>query len=258
MHWILQNNLFNERGYDALVGVFQRLDIPYSVHKVVPFVGELIPDPGKIKNPVICMGAYSMRRTAKKYNWYPGVFDLYEMNFLVQKDHWGSDMLNYESEVVVFKDIKFEGKKFLRPISDSKSFSGRVFDRDEFIEWQKKICEEEVDYGDGMTKDSLIQVMEPKEIYSEYRFFVVDGNVVTGSQYKVGNRVIASDNIDRDIGEAVAGFISKWQPAPAFVIDVCRTPDGIKIVEINTINAAGFYSCDVFKIVNALENLVAN
>ena len=46
----------------------------------------------------------------------------------------------------------------------------------------------------------------------------------------------------------------RWRPAEAFVLDVCDTPDGIKVVEINTINSAGFYAADVQKLVFALEN----
>jgi hypothetical protein len=58
----------------------------------------------------------------------------------------------------------------------------------------------------------------------------------------------------------VSGCVSRistecWNPHRAFVIDVCDTPDGIKIVEINTINAAGFYAGNVTELVMALENM---
>lgn len=42
---------------------------------------------------------------------------------------------------------------------------------------------------------------------------------------------------------------------PRFVIDVCDTPDGLRIVEINTINCAGFYAGDIQRLVAALEVL---
>jgi hypothetical protein len=48
---------------------------------------------------------------------------------------------------------------------------------------------------------------------------------------------------------------SAWQPHRAYVLDVCETPDGMKIVEINTINASGFYAGNVQDIVLALENM---
>lgn len=37
------------------------------------------------------------------------------------------------------------------------------------------------------------------------------------------------------------------------MIDVCDTEEGMKIVELNTLNAAGFYAADVQKLVLALE-----
>ena len=37
MHWILQDNLFDENNYCALVNSLERLNISYAVVKVVPF-----------------------------------------------------------------------------------------------------------------------------------------------------------------------------------------------------------------------------
>lgn len=64
MHWILQNNIFNEDAYTVLEETLQRFGVPYSVHKVVPFVGDLLPEPELTTNNVICMGSYSMRHWA--------------------------------------------------------------------------------------------------------------------------------------------------------------------------------------------------
>lgn len=55
-------------------------------------------------------------------------------------------------------------------------------------------------------------------------------------------------------------MIAKWQPHDAFVLDVCSVPDdgdgwlGIKVVEINTLNSAGFYAANIPKLVMALED----
>jgi hypothetical protein len=38
-------------------------------------------------------------------------------------------------------------------------------------------------------------------------------------------------------------------------MDIARTPDGLKIVELNTMNSAGFYQSNVGKIVDKLEEL---
>lgn len=292
MHWVLQENLFKETEWENLVGCLDRFNIPYSIHKVIPFVGELVPPVEPKDKKVICFGSYSMRRSAVKNNWQPGVYDLEPINFKVQLEHWGDLMLNADSVISRFEDAKFpispygicsahakknaecsicavelpELNAFIRPIEDSKVFAGRVFDYQEFTDWQRKVCVLEEDFGDSLTKDTLVQVCCPKKIYAEYRFWVVDGKLVTASLYKRGDRVIYSPNVDQHVWDFAQSVIkhgditcsmgnSAWQPHRAWVLDVCETDEGMKIVEINTINASGFYAGNVTDIVMALETM---
>ncbi|MDF2435397.1 MAG: hypothetical protein JWP44_5028 [Mucilaginibacter sp.] len=265
MHWILQTNMFQEKEWENLVACLERFKIPYSVHKVIPFIGELIPPAEPQQDKVVCFGSYSMRHTAKAMGWNPGVYDLFDQNFNVQMNHWKKDMLNADSIVCAFKDAAIVEPAFIRPIDDSKYFAGRVFDPEEFNTWQHGICLMEEDYGNSLTKDTLIQLCKPKVIYSEYRHWIVDRRIVTKSLYKRGDRVIYSSDVDIRFDRFVAQLIhnysismigrSGWEPHRAYVLDVCETPDGIKIVEINTINSAGFYAGNVQDIVMALENM---
>jgi ATP-grasp domain, R2K clade family 3 len=262
MHWVLQTNLFKESEWENLIHALYRLNVPYSIHKVVPFIGELIPPAEPRHKNVICFGSYSMRHTAKAMGWTPGVYDLFDINFLVQKEHWGKELLNHDAQVISFRDAILEHPTFIRPIDDSKYFAGRIFDPDEWNTWRKSIVEDHHDYGSGLSPDTLVQLCAPKQIYAEYRFWIVDGKVVTWSQYKRGARVVYSADVDREViryASAVgcANTLAARNPLPwlpaAFVLDVCETPDGFKIVEINTINSAGFYACDVMTLVNELE-----
>ena len=43
--------------------------------------------------------------------------------------------------------------------------------------------------------------------------------------------------------------------AAAYCLDLCRTNDGIKIVEVNTINSAGFYDANVTKLIEAFTDI---
>jgi len=258
MHWIIQENLFKENEWNTLVETLERFAIPYSVHKVVPFVGELIPEPSITDSKVICFGSYSMRHTAHKFNWMPGVYDLFDCDFHAQRMHWGERMLNFDSDVCQFKDASISEPTFIRPIDDSKYFAGKVFDVQEFNEWQKNVCVLEVDYGSSLNRDSWIQLCLPKTIYAEYRFWVAGGQIITASRYKTGDQVFYSGDVDQRFHDYVEICIQIWQPHRAFVIDVCDTPDGIRIVEINTINAAGFYAGDMQRIIMALESLEAD
>jgi len=85
MHWILQENLFREREWARLIGALDRFELPYSVHKVIPFVGELVPPPAALDGKVICFGSYSLRHAARRFGWHPGVYDLEDADFEVQR-----------------------------------------------------------------------------------------------------------------------------------------------------------------------------
>lgn len=255
MHWILQNNLFNEAAYQVLLDTLERFELPYSIHKVIPFVGELTqPDAPIVNGPVICMGSYSLRHAAKKHGWSPGVFDLEPFHFEVQREKWGERMLNYHSVVSRFEDACIEeGIAFVRPIEDSKVFAGKIFEREEFHDWQRKVCVLEHDYGNSLTKDTLIQVARPVQIYVECRVWVVKGKIVTSSIYKRGDKVIYSDEVPQCYLDYAQECIDIWQPHDAFVIDVADTPNGMRIVEINTLNSCGFYAANIPKLVMSLE-----
>lgn len=255
MHWILQTNLFRESEWDRLVETLEQFELPYSVHKVVPFVGELQPVPVLQAGKAICLGSYSMRHAARAHGWTPGVYDLFDQDFHAQLAAWGDRMLNADSRVMAFEDVRLAQPTFLRPVDDSKYFAGRVFDPDEFEAWRRQVCNLEEDYGTSLAPTTQVQLCTPKTIHAEYRFWIVDGRIATKSLYKLGRRVVYAADVDARLDRFVMDAIADWQPHRAFVIDVCDTPEGPRIVEINTINAAGFYAGDVQRIVAALEAL---
>lgn len=254
MHWVLQNNIFNEHGFNAMVNTLQRFNIPFSEHKVVPFVGRIEPDIHPEGN-VVCMGSYSMRHLARKRGWTPGVWDLGPYHFLVQLDHWNHHMLNHDATVVEFQHAKIpQPVAFVRPIEDSKVFAGGVFDKENFEHWQHRICElNEHPNGTTLASDTLVQVCRLREIWSEYRFWVVHGKIVTSSLYKMGKTVRYENGAPEGITEFVQDRIAEWEPHEAFVIDAADTPEGYKVVEINTLNSSGYYAADIQKLVMTLE-----
>lgn len=261
MHWILQENIYSEQGWIKLVETLERFNIPYSTHKIVPFVGEIVPDANPV-GPVMCMGSYSLRHLAQKRGWSPGVFDLEPFDFLQQLEHWDDQMLNYDSLVYRFKNadwVDAHEYMFIRPIHDSKSFSGAVFTKEEFYTWKRKVVVLEEQDGSTVNGDTVIQMCSPKKILGEYRYWIVNGEIVTKSQYKLGDRILHSSDVDNRFDDYVNRMVAIWQPLPAFVIDVCEveTPAGteMKIVEINTLNAAGFYAGDTQLLVMKLEEV---
>ena len=124
--------------------------------------------------------------------------------------------------------------------------------RDDFDHWRKRVIE----LGEGYTTldaDTMVSWASPKVIYKEYRFFVVDKQIVGESIYKIGNKIVYQPLVEDDARTFAQQMIDLWQPARAFVLDVAMVPDGYKVVEINCINSAGFYAIDVAKFVMAIE-----
>jgi hypothetical protein len=255
MHWILQEGFLSQSGRDSLVATLERFDIHYSVHSVVPRVGQLIPEPALEHRNVICMGSYSMRLAVVRNGWAPGIFDLLAQDFEQQRSHWGEHMLNFRSDVCTLADAKFtEERMFVRPTNDSKYFSGRVFTAPEFHDWRNSIFNSAGGTGTSVVPDTRIQVSKPVDIYAEYRFWVVKGEIVTQSLYKRANQPIYDGHVDERLSRFVQERIKEWAPSEAFVIDACDSANGMKVVEINTLNSSALYAADVQRLVLTLEN----
>lgn len=263
MHWIIQTNLFQEVGTQRLIEVLCRERYTFSMHKVVPFVGEIIPDIDP-EGPVIVVGSYSMRHVAKRKEWKPGVFDMDHLTFEMMKEHWGENLLNYDGRVVKFGDL-YDGQLcaawlpntfFIRPEADTKYFAGTVISIDDLEDWHKNILSLGHEQADlRLNINTPVIVASPKQIYQEHRFWVVDGVVVTNSQYKAGNKVIHAPYTDLHIIDFAREMAKKFQPQRAFVLDVALTPDGCKIIEVNNINSAGFYQANIDALVYALVTM---
>jgi ATP-grasp domain, R2K clade family 3 len=258
MFWVVQENVANEEAYQSFVGALDELALPYTIVKVVPFSRELIPDVNPT-NPVISWGSVSMENVAVEKGWKPGTFFNDNFDQRVWTKVYGDDMLNADAEFHEFCKIPaFEGTRFIRPVEDKKVFAGMVVHGEEIENWKEAIQR----YSDGYTTlrpETVVGVSNVKEIAMEWRFFVVGGKVVTGSRYKNWG---LSDfrRVDETTGpwEFAQKMVDKWQPADAFVIDIAspkETPEKYKMVEINCINAAGFYCSDVRAIIEAIEAL---
>lgn len=263
MHWIIQEGFSHEKGMEELVRLLGEYDIPHSLVKVVPIVGEIIPDL-VIDDKVICFGSYSMRHTAKAKGWFPGVIDLEEKAEQIYSNTWSSHTLNADAKFCAFADVgeyiaeKGLNKFFMRPVDDSKAFAGKLFTADEYHEWRERLMKlEDTDYS-TLNGDTICLCSSPKQIYAEYRLYVINGKVVTSSQYKLHDRVIYNSLVDHDVLEFGQQRVDELDYADAYCLDICRTPDGLKIVEVNTINSAGLYHADVDKLIQAFENYYAN
>lgn len=258
MQYILQD--FEDT--QKLSEVLDRMGLEYSMHKVIPFVGELHPEPSiQDKDNVIMFGSYSLRHYATKHDMKYGVFTIEPY---IHEEAWKPFILNADSIIVKVKDILSLdiGKNshwFIRPVNDSKEIAGQIMQENE-IEYMVKgvmsLSPDEYIIG-SIEPETELMLSSVKKIVKEWRNWVIGGKVVTSSMYKEGSRVVYRQEIDEDALDFVKELVS-INPcySDAYVLDVCRTDDGkLHLLETNCINAAGFYAADLQKIIEGLETL---
>lgn len=260
MHWIIQNNIYSEDGFDVLIDALKTLELPYSIHSCVPFEGTLDPEPKPVQGKVIVMGSYTLALQAEARGWKPGAFITDELNYRKQLAHWGSTMFNHDAVFTTFGKVEPQEKPFfIRPIHDTKSFSGYVTDWPSFQQWQSNELRHAEKYPDDvylgriLSPDTEVMVCPNRRIYAEYRTWIVNGKVAAWSQYKVGTMKRYRADVDQRILDFAAARAQEYSPAPAFVLDVFEAEDDLFIGEVNNLNAAGFYKANMGKLIMALE-----
>jgi hypothetical protein len=261
MFWVIQANLYSEQAFESLLAQLEHQEVRYAVVQVVPFSHDLVPDLDVLDSVFVC-GSLSMQHVAERKGWKPGYFKA--PNYQQAMTFFGDEVLNSDARFMTLSDVlrtdDLPSLMFARPVEDSKTFAGQLFTRKELMSWAYKVVKlkEESSYS-SITGDDMILLAEPKEIWAEYRFFVVNKVVVTGSLYKRGDRVHYSPDVDDEVrlyAQGQAAKLPAWHGTVA--LDVAVTPYGLKVLELNSINSAGFYACDMGKFVNAINNLEAS
>ena len=244
MYHIVQENCFREENYDNLILALDRLGVEYEIVKVLPFTDDI--EFKTNRKDVFVWGAVKLARIAKLQDWNPGSLINDNHDFNVYKNFYKVNLFNYNSQIIkISDDFNFPDGFFARPTSDGKAFTGKVFNREDFLELRDR---KQID------PNTKIQISGIKKIYKEVRFWIVDGKIITASQYRLGNRVVYDEFFDTDAFDYCKKMINVFQLADAFVMDLCYGEDGWKIMECGCINSAGFYRADMQKLVIALED----
>ncbi len=260
MHHIVQDNLFGEFGFVTLINALEAQSVPYTIVKVVPFLHELEPAVD-IDGPVMVWGATTLGHIAKTKGWTPGQFknDNFDMRVLHEK--YGNHMLNDDAKFCTFAELDFEGEMFVRPVHDSKTFSGEVIASENMAAWKAKVLPISNDGFSTLASDTVVMYAAPKDIELEARFFVVAGKVITGSSYRSLGRQIMYQCVEnnnpllRPALDFAQEMTDLWSPADAFVLDIGQVNGRYKVVEINCINNAGFYASNMGTVIKAIENM---
>lgn len=254
MYYVIQENLFREFHYKTLVEYLDRYKLGHETIPFRPFTDEL--EVKTDRKDVFFFGSVNGAQVAAKKGWSPGC--LYNENHDFEKyaPHWWDDMLNKDGYIIEAGDPipeKLPHVFFARPTKDTKVFSGQLFTKDGWENYVKEL-KEGGSLGHITSQTKILMAPIKDNIQQEIRCWIVDGQIVTMSQYKIGKRVVYQN---QDNNEEVTIFVNKllrkYQPAKAFVLDVCLYQDEYYVVEVNCINCSGFYDGDMSKLIQSLE-----
>jgi hypothetical protein len=137
---------------------------------------------------------------------------------------------------------KESGRVFIRPNTGRKSFTGMVFiNKDPYFEYDWSHVKKNTQPTD------LVIVSSPKAVKFEYRFVVVDGEVITGSLYRLDYDTefkVVPKNVE--LFKFAQRMADRYQPDRVYTLDVVIDSEGtMKLLEINSFSCAGLYACDM-------------
>jgi len=139
---------------------------------------------------------------------------------------------------------------YIRSNSGYKRFQGDLYSRDIFLMESKK---------HALPQEEILVLASEKEIAQEYRLVIKskydeisdlwEYDVITYSQYEGEKRELTNGEVRNIIQDLET---STYRPYPLFILDVCICEEKIKILEANSINTSGYYTCNLQRIVESI------
>lgn len=251
MFWVVQDGMFQQNRRPELIETLCRFSIP---HQVVSLSArrEILPDVSPTGD-VITNGSVMLSSIALERGWWPGSLMSDNLSCRVWRKPFERFLLNRDA---VFDTVGTANPRmdrfFIRPVLDDKAFNGQVMTRDRFLEWQAEILA-----GRSADVPACTEILYApvRKIGQEHRHYVVDGEIVSSSRYKMGGIPNQSETVDPAFIGFARQMVETWTPARAFVLDTYVAGDEMGVVELGCICNAGFYRSDIQRIVMALDSM---
>jgi hypothetical protein len=250
MHWYIQSSGIVIDWEKPMLEAIQRKGLPWSPVGIVPFE-ETITGIEDVQEPCMFIGSTKLIEVVSEKEWKPGaIFDKewFDPRACVGKR---PDMLNDQMRTITVKQLREEWVQevtFVKSV-EVKVLTGMVLEPevDDWLCW----TEERAD----LDEDAVLVISLYRKLEKEWRFFIVDGEVVAGSTYRRDGYSCLTEPISDDTWKRVQGMAELWMPSDTIVMDVGLLRNGeFCVVEFNCINSSGVYKANTDRIVEALES----
>jgi hypothetical protein len=270
MRWVIEKDRFDEGYENQIREAFKELcveeederyrqspDHGFVFHKYIPFE-----DPKKYIHyagtycKTAVYGSINLLKSVAGLPWTPGngtTFDNYRCStyYPILRGH----LLNEGGVWMPYRELIQRGEfpcietayarpehMFVRPDEATKAFTGDVYT---IRELSKQVT-------DG--SDFMVYIAYPQSsIQWEWRFYIVDKQIITQSMYKENKRKQIGPQRPKGLRKEVAKIINLYQPDDCFCVDVCVSNGLFKVVELSPLHCAGLYAADVKKLFIAMH-----
>jgi hypothetical protein len=249
VHWVIQQNQTDSLEVRAISRALE-LDghethlVPLMKGSEVPLVPDLPKDV-----PVVCQGPAFVPRALNYPRLRPGLFfDPATFRWSAFRTGWKDAMLSSDGRVVELSSaralLREQVSAFIRPDFNSKAFDGGIYDAAGF---------DAATEGARVSETMPVVVASPIEIEAEWRFFIVNREVVGCSEYRRWGLISTQGSVPRSAIDLAAESASSWWPADIYCLDLAATGNRIGIVEANCFNASRFYAAPIDRILQAVN-----
>jgi len=260
--WLIEKDLFEDTEID-LIGTVKRLGYPIKVVKYIPMDDDLswLERMFKPEDCVIYYGSLNLGLKIKKFGWIPGCYGTIEKYSCTNYyPYFGINHINSEYQVMTYgelllKKVELFSKNnviFVRPNSILKEFTGMAVSEYNFDRAYALMGF----YNDVVSSDLPIIVSTVKEIKKEWRFVVIGSTIISGSLYRSGDddKTLHEPCTDHQALEFAKEMAKLYQPDNVWVLDICLSNLGYKVMEIGCFSFAGLYGGDLDVIVEKVSN----
>ncbi len=259
--WLIDDYMIKTSYHEDMREVLKRNNFEFEVQKYIPFSEKNTPNFDK-DDCVVIYGSINFVKQHLHHGFIPGAYlqeqamncigyipNIDNTSLLANENHVFALFKDFKNRKEFFYNIFQTNKVFIRPNCGFKTFTGLPIHIDDFdyeINTLEKLT--------SVSNDTLILVSSCKKISSEYRFFIVNREVIAGSQYKLNEELYVSKKYPKEAYDiAVEMAKNIWQPDIAYVCDVGIINDEPKIIELNSFSCSGFYACNIDDIINAVD-----
>lgn len=252
IQWVVQQNLTSESTCTEIAAACGKIGVRCAPVQIIPFTDALPPferAPINIPYGSTTFGVLASQDEDLRKAYFMNA----NFNMRVYLERWGKHMLNYGAALIamdkVAPDMHPPDKTvFVRPLDDSKSFSGTVMTFSELLMWRDQLA--------AVTSDQHpigeVLIAEPFNIAREWRLWIVNGTVISASRYRESFRL----SKEKGCPDAVRTFAEErcreFTPHDIFVMDIGESAGELYIIECGCMNSAGFYKGEIDVIVRSV------